>query len=158
MFMIIQKDSSVGESVTEGMSTPHEKTAKQVKAAISKKVQRQQKKQRRWSSEQSGVSEVSAAGVKPPHGRRYTPFPVTARDRERGTGDEEEEEEDLDVEEKVAEMMKTGSQKQEEKEPIDLLPIMDPAFGPVRTRMTWHRPALAVSVSVCVHPCPSIKA
>ncbi|XP_029626430.1 calcium-binding protein 1-like [Salmo trutta] len=131
MFMIIQKDSSAGGGVTEGMSTPQEKTAKQVKAAISKKVQKQQNKQRRQSSEQSGVSEVSAAGVKPPHGRRYsqnpTPFPVTARDKERGTGDEEE---DLDVEDKLADMMKTGGQKQQEKEPIDLLPIMDPAFGP----------------------------
>ncbi|CAB1337292.1 unnamed protein product [Coregonus sp. 'balchen'] len=98
-----------------------------VKAAISKKVQKQQNKQKRWSSEQSGDSEVSAAGVKPTHGRRYsqtpTPFP---RDRERGTGDEEEEEEDLNVEDKVADMIKTGGQKQEEKEPIDLLPIMDP--------------------------------
>ncbi|XP_042181598.1 calcium-binding protein 2-like [Oncorhynchus tshawytscha] len=133
MFMIIQKESSAGGGVTEGMSTPQEKTAKQVKAAISKKVQKQQNKQRRRSSEQSGVPEVSAAGVKPPHGRwcsqNPTPFPVSARDKERGTGDEEE---DLDVEDKVADMMRTGGRKQQEKEPIDLLPIMDPAFGPDR--------------------------
>uniref|UniRef100_A0A8C7MLR0 Calcium binding protein 2b n=1 Tax=Oncorhynchus kisutch TaxID=8019 RepID=A0A8C7MLR0_ONCKI len=106
----------------------------QVKAAISKKVQKQQIKQSRRSSEQSGDSEVSAAGVNPPHGRRYsqtpTPFP---RDRERGTEDEEEAEEDLDVEDlDVADMMKMSGQKQEEKESIDLLPIMDPAFGPDR--------------------------
>ncbi|XP_052366311.1 calcium-binding protein 2-like isoform X3 [Oncorhynchus keta] len=134
MFMIIPKDSSAGGGGSAGMSSPHGKSAKQVKAAISKKVQKQQIKQRRRSSEQSGDSEVSAAGVNPPHGRRYsqtpTPFP---RDRERGTEDEEEAEEDLDVEDlDVADMMKTSGQKQEEKESIDLLPIMDPAFGPDR--------------------------
>ncbi|XP_010900073.1 calcium-binding protein 2 isoform X1 [Esox lucius] len=129
MFMIIPKDSSAGGGGGAGkMSTPQEKSAKQVKAAISKKVQKQQSKQTRRPGDQGGAPDVSVTGAPPPQVRRHRQsaarFPVPARD--------EEEEEDLDREDQVADMMKTCVQKEEETEPTDFLPIMDPVFGPDR--------------------------
>ncbi|KAJ8015575.1 hypothetical protein DPEC_G00027540 [Dallia pectoralis] len=125
MFMIIPKDPAAGAAAgTCKMTTPQEKTAKQVKAAITKKVLKQQSKQAVRSDDHAGASDVPLPQARRP-GQNPTRFPVATRDER-----DEEEEEDQDVEDQVANMMKTRVQKEEEEEPLDFLPIMDPVFGP----------------------------
>ncbi|XP_036406789.1 calcium-binding protein 2a isoform X1 [Megalops cyprinoides] len=105
MFMIIREGSSGGGGSTTVMNGPQEKTAKQVQAAIKKKVEKQKKR----SGEMNGGTEATGSGGK--HGRPRAPSICSAPERE-----EEEEEEEQEL-------------KKREKEQLDLLPIVDSVFG-----------------------------
>ncbi|KAG9272226.1 calcium-binding protein 2-like isoform X1 [Astyanax mexicanus] len=107
MFMIIREGSAAGGGTTAGMSAPQERTAKQVQAAIKKKVEKQKKQ-----LEMGVVEAFSTNGA--PKGRKRPSAPPERR------GDEEEE-----VEEDGA----PETEEQCEKEDIDLVPIVDSVFG-----------------------------
>ncbi|XP_022539239.1 calcium-binding protein 2 isoform X1 [Astyanax mexicanus] len=107
MFMIIREGSAAGGGTTAGMSAPQERTAKQVQAAIKKKVEKQKKQ-----LEMGVVEAFSTNGAS--KGRKRPSAPPERR------GDEEEE-----VEEDGA----AETEEQCEKEDIDLVPIVDSVFG-----------------------------
>ncbi|XP_026112337.1 calcium-binding protein 2 [Carassius auratus] len=109
MFMIIREGSAGGADSTSGMSAPPERTAKQVQAAIKKKVEKQRKQV------EMGVVEVFNSNLRPKMGQRKNqPLHPPSRS---GDGEEEEEEEPA----------KTGEPK--EKEELDLRTIVDSVFG-----------------------------
>ncbi|KAM3866721.1 calcium-binding protein 2-like [Diretmus argenteus] len=125
MFMIIREGSSAGGGSVGAMSSPPEQSAKQVQAAIKKKVE----KQKRRKTELAGlavVADVQAVGQRH-HRQRPSQIPYKAM----GEEEEEEEEEDM-LEEKLEEMMEGMEQKEkqiEEEEHTDLLPIVESVFG-----------------------------
>ncbi|XP_030634891.1 calcium-binding protein 2 isoform X1 [Chanos chanos] len=110
MFMIIREGSAGGPGGTSGMSAPPQRTAKQVQAAIRKKVEKQKKQ-----SSEMGVVEVFAGGAKRPQVQR--PKPSIPPERRSGEEDEEEEQDVVENEE------------QKESGEADLGPIVDSVFG-----------------------------
>ncbi|XP_059371962.1 calcium-binding protein 2-like isoform X1 [Carassius carassius] len=108
MFMIIREGSAGGAGSTSGMNAPPERTAKQVQAAIKKKVEKQRK-------QETGVVEAFNSNTRPKMGQKKNQ-PIHPPSR-RGDGEEEEEEEPAE----------TGEPK--EKEELDLGPIVDSVFG-----------------------------
>ncbi|XP_030001355.1 calcium-binding protein 2-like isoform X1 [Sphaeramia orbicularis] len=118
MFMII-REPSAGGGGGGAMSAVPERSAKQVQAAIKKKVQKQKKR----TNEQSGVSGDSQASTpQPPRRQKPSQIPPMA-----AVEDTEE------LEEKLEELMEGPQRKEKEKEkevePVDLLPIVDSVFG-----------------------------
>ncbi|XP_072519756.1 calcium-binding protein 2 [Salminus brasiliensis] len=107
MFMIIREGSAAGGGSAAGMSAPPERTAKQVQAAIKKKVEKQRKQL------EMGVVEAFSSNATPKRRQRQNAPP-----ERRGDG-EEEVEEDGGAE----------SEEQREKEDVDLVPIVDSVFG-----------------------------
>lgn len=108
MFMII-REGSAGGAVTTGMSGSQERTAKQVQAAIKKKVEKQKKQV------EMGVVEAFSSNTRPKV-RQKRNKPIRASNRADG-GEEEDEEESAD----------TGELK--EREEIDLVPLVASVFG-----------------------------
>ncbi|XP_048031998.1 calcium-binding protein 2 [Megalobrama amblycephala] len=109
MFMIIREGSAGGAGSTGGMSAPPERTAKQVQAAIKKKVEKQRKQG------EMGVVDVFNGNVRPKMGQRKNqPIHPPSRDED---GAEEIEEEPLETEES------------KEKVELDLVPIVESVFG-----------------------------
>ncbi|KAA8588905.1 hypothetical protein FQN60_010250, partial [Etheostoma spectabile] len=127
MFMIIREPSAGGGAAA--MSAPQERSAKQpptpsqVQAAIKKKMEKQKK---RTNEQRGSVGEVKTATPQPPRHQKFGQFPQTtaaaAEDRK-------------SLEEELEEMMEgpqgTERQKEEDGEPVDLLPIVDSVFGQV---------------------------
>ncbi|XP_034398694.1 calcium-binding protein 2 isoform X1 [Cyclopterus lumpus] len=119
MFMIIREPSSGGGSAG-GMSVPSERSAKQVQAAIKKKLEKQKQ---RSNGQAGGVGVIQTA--QPPRHHKSGQFPqMTA-----ATASEDRE----TLEEELAEMMegppRGKGEKEEEGEPVDLLPMVDSVFG-----------------------------
>ncbi|KAK2890981.1 hypothetical protein Q8A67_013624 [Cirrhinus molitorella] len=110
MFMIIREGSAGGAGSTGGMSAPPERTAKQVQAAIKKKVEKQRKQV------DMGVVEVFSSNSRPKIGQKKNQ-PIHPPSRS-GDGEEEEDEEPVETE---------GEPK--EKEELDLGTIVDSVFG-----------------------------
>ncbi|XP_056328573.1 calcium-binding protein 2 [Danio aesculapii] len=110
MFMIIREGSAPGAGGTGGMSAPPERTAKQVQAAIKKKVE----KQRRQS--ETGLSEAFNSNTRAKMAQKKSQ-PVQPPRR---AGEEEEEEEPVEAEE---------TEEPKEKEDSDLGPIVESVFG-----------------------------
>ncbi|KAL7886191.1 hypothetical protein AOLI_G00064860 [Acnodon oligacanthus] len=109
MFMIIREGSAAGGGSAAGMSAPPERTAKQVQAAIKKKVEKQRRQL------EMGVVEAFSSSTKPKRRQRHS---QTAPLERRG-GEDEEEDEDAANE----------TEEQREKEDADLVPIVDSVFG-----------------------------
>ncbi|KTG46936.1 hypothetical protein cypCar_00019936 [Cyprinus carpio] len=109
MFMIIREGSAGGAGSTGGMNAPPERTAKQVQAAIKKKVEKQRKQV------ETGVVEAFNSNTRPKMGQKKNQ-PIHPPSRS-GDGEEEEEEEPAE----------NGEPK--EKEELDLRPIVDSVFG-----------------------------
>ncbi|KAM4621148.1 calcium-binding protein 2 isoform 1-T1 [Polymixia lowei] len=116
MFMFIREGSTSGGG-GGSMNAPQEKSAKQVQAAIKKKLE----KQKRRNSE-AGMAEAQAVGPRHPRGPKPPQIPLRAS-----------AEDGQELEDKLAEMMEGTQQKEREremeKEPADLLPIVDSVFG-----------------------------
>ncbi|KAM9356835.1 calcium-binding protein 2-like [Symphorus nematophorus] len=118
MFMII-REPSAGEGSPGRMSAPPERSAKQVQAAIKKKLEKQ-KKQARTNE----LGDIQTATPQPPRhqkpGQTLQATAAAAEDRE-------------SLEEVLEEMMegpqRRDREKQEEVEPVDLLPIVTSVFG-----------------------------
>ncbi|XP_054647119.1 calcium-binding protein 2 isoform X1 [Dunckerocampus dactyliophorus] len=118
MFMIIRESTAAGGGAT-AMSVPQERTAKQVQAAIKKKVE----KRRKRTNGQGGDIQVSTP--QPGRTQRGVHTPQTPSDDGRT------------LEDRLEEMME-GPQRRdkvreevvrEEEAPVDLLPIVDSVFG-----------------------------
>ncbi|XP_066505698.1 calcium-binding protein 2 isoform X1 [Hoplias malabaricus] len=109
MFMIIREGSAAGGGSAAGMTAPPERTAKQVQAAIKKKVEKQRRQL------EMGVVEAFSSSAKPKRRQRKGEASATER---RGDEDEDEDEE-------------AGNEleEQQEKEDVDLVPIVDSVFG-----------------------------
>uniref|UniRef100_A0A3P8VAM0 Calcium binding protein 2b n=2 Tax=Cynoglossus semilaevis TaxID=244447 RepID=A0A3P8VAM0_CYNSE len=132
MFMLIREPSAAGGGAG-AMSAPAARTAKQVQAAIKRKVE----KQRKRSIEQTvgggggdggggGGGDVPSAPRQP--ARRQKP---KRRPQVMTTTESEDR---ASLEEKLEEMMegrqrKEETEKEEEAEPVDLLPMVDSMFG-----------------------------
>ncbi|KAM9377460.1 calcium-binding protein 2 isoform 1-T1 [Pholidichthys leucotaenia] len=118
MFMIIREPTAAGGA--GAMSVPQERSAKQVQAAIRKKVEKQKKR-----SGDQGAGDVQTAAPQPPRHHRSRQLPQTP------TAEAAEDSEAL--EEQLEEMMEGPRRRQKEKEkeaePEDLLPIVDAVFG-----------------------------
>ncbi|XP_077388277.1 calcium-binding protein 2 isoform X1 [Festucalex cinctus] len=120
MFMIIRESTAAGGGAV-AMSVPQERTAKQVQAAIKKKVE----KQRKRTSEQGGgiTAEIQVAAPQLGHNHRSVHLAKTASENGRT------------LEERLEDMMEGAQRKDgvreevEELEPVDLLPIVDSVFG-----------------------------
>ncbi|CAK6971944.1 calcium-binding protein 2-like isoform X2 [Scomber scombrus] len=118
MFMIIRESTAVvGGAVA--MSTPQERSAKQVQAAIKKKVEKQR---RRSNDNGGGGGDIQVATQQPPRHQRPRQIPQTITAAE----DREEEEE---LEEMMEGAQRKEKEREKEVEPIDLLPIVDSVFG-----------------------------
>ncbi|XP_034038043.1 calcium-binding protein 2-like [Thalassophryne amazonica] len=118
MFMIIRETPAAG-GAPGGMSTPQERSAKQVQAAIKKKVE----KQRKRHSEHGGDPADTHAGV-----------PQPARQKGTSRVSQLAATEDQEMLEERLEKMMEGTQRMkkeqaEEAEPVDLLPIVASVFG-----------------------------
>ncbi|XP_069550692.1 calcium-binding protein 2-like [Brachyistius frenatus] len=121
MFMII-REPSAGEGGTGGMSAPQERSAKQVQAAIKKKVEKQK---RRGNGQDRGAVDTPTATPQPLCHQKSRQLPQMM------PAEASEDSEALD--DTLDEMME-GPQKGErdgekEGEPVDLLPIVDSVFG-----------------------------
>ncbi|XP_071772679.1 calcium-binding protein 2 isoform X1 [Centroberyx gerrardi] len=118
MFMII-RETSAGGGGTGAMSAPQEKTAKQVQAAIKRKVEKQK---RRTNEQGGGVGEVQAAVPRHPRHQRAAQIPHKVAGEDRRA-----------LEEELEEMMEGPQHREKERErevePTDLLPIVDSVFG-----------------------------
>ncbi|KAI7801730.1 calcium-binding protein 2 isoform X2 [Triplophysa rosa] len=108
MFMII-REGSAGVASTTGMSAPHERTAKQVQAAIKKKVEKQKKQI------EMGVVEAFSSNTRPKVRQKWNK-PIQSNKKADGGEEEDEEEHD-----------ETGEPK--EKEETDLVAIVASVFG-----------------------------
>ncbi|CAM9141629.1 unnamed protein product, partial [Lampetra planeri] len=118
MFMII-RESSAGGGDAGAMSVPQERTAKQVQAAIKKKVE----KRRKQSDEQrGGAADIQTSTPQPPrlHRAAHIGLRTTTAAEDR-------------LEETLEEMMEGPQRRDRESEkgegPVDLLPIVDSVFG-----------------------------
>ncbi|XP_068443958.1 calcium-binding protein 2 isoform X1 [Clinocottus analis] len=120
MFMIIREPSSGGGGAG-GMSAPSERSAKQVQAAIKKKLEKQK---RRNSEQTGGAGDAQTVKPQPARYQKSRQFPQMA-----AAAAEVKE----TLEEELAEMMagpqRGEMEKEEEGEPVDLLPIVDSVFG-----------------------------
>ncbi|XP_058504964.1 calcium-binding protein 2-like [Solea solea] len=118
MFMLIREPSAGGGG---SQNVPAERSAKQVQAAIKKKVEKQKKQ----ANKQGGKNGNAPAATQNHKSSRIAKMMAMAEPEDR-----EELKEEL--EEKLEQMME-GRQRREEKEeeaePIDLLPIVDSVFG-----------------------------
>lgn len=113
---MIIRETPAGGSAPGAMSAPPERTAKQVQAAIKKKVEKQKKR----GNEQGKVSGEEPT-TQPPRRKKATQVP-------RQTSRIEDAQE---LEEKFEELMEGPHRKDKEKEeePVDLFPIVDSVFG-----------------------------
>ncbi|XP_043112843.1 calcium-binding protein 2 isoform X1 [Puntigrus tetrazona] len=110
MFMIIREGSAGGAGSTGGMSAPPERSAKQVQAAIKKKVEKQRKQV------ETGVVEVFNSNTRPKMGQKKNqPIHPPSKSGE-GEGEEEKEEH-------------VEAPEPKEKEDLNLRPIVDSVFG-----------------------------
>ncbi|XP_068181867.1 calcium-binding protein 2 isoform X1 [Antennarius striatus] len=120
MFMIIRETSAGGASGAT-MSAPQTKSAKQVQAAIKRKVEKQKK---RINEQGGGPVDISPASPQPPwHPRSRQPPRVTAATAAEPTDA---------IEETLEEMLQGPQRRERDKEdvkPVDLLPIVDSVFG-----------------------------
>ncbi|XP_033993967.1 calcium-binding protein 2-like [Trematomus bernacchii] len=114
MFMIIRESSSAGGGGAV-MSAPHERSAKQVQASIKKKME----KQKRRSSAAGAAGDIQTA---PPPRHQKTSFPTAAAAEDSETQDEE-------LDELMEGPQGRGREREEEGEPVDLLPIVESVFG-----------------------------
>ncbi|KAK5864788.1 hypothetical protein PBY51_016001 [Eleginops maclovinus] len=115
MFMIIREPSAGGGGA--GMSAPQERSAKQVQAAIKKKME----KQKRRTSAGGGAGDIQTATPQPPRPPKPS-FHSAAAAEDSETLDEE-------LEELMEGPQGRERAKEEEGEPVDLLPIVDSVFG-----------------------------
>ncbi|XP_049441823.1 calcium-binding protein 2-like isoform X2 [Epinephelus fuscoguttatus] len=114
MFMIIREPSAaVGGA--GAMSAPQERSAKQVQAAIKKKLEKQKKR-----TNDGGVADIQT--VTTPHQKPSQFPPAAAAEDDRELLDEE-------LEELMEGPHRREKEKEEEGEPVDLLPIVDSVFG-----------------------------
>ncbi|XP_028314691.1 calcium-binding protein 2-like [Gouania willdenowi] len=123
MFMIIREPSAAG-AAGAAMNVPHERSAKQVQAAIKRKVQKQ--KSRRGELEGRNTDIQIVTPQPPRHQKRRQSQPQTMM------GDVSEDSEALEEqqeEERMEGPQKRGQQDEEEEDPVDLLPIVDSVFG-----------------------------
>ncbi|XP_067312616.1 calcium-binding protein 2 isoform X1 [Pseudorasbora parva] len=111
MFMIIREGSAGGAGSTSGMSGPPERSAKQVQAAIKKKVEKQRKQV------EMGVVEVFNSNAKPKGGQKVGKNQPIHPPSRGGDGEEELEEEPAETEES------------KENLELDLVPIVESVFG-----------------------------
>ncbi|KAM8732616.1 calcium-binding protein 2 isoform 1-T1 [Acanthopagrus schlegelii] len=118
MFMIIRETPAAGGGAG-AMSAPSERSAKQVQAAIKKKMEKQKK---RASGQGDSLGIPSATPQPPRHQRPGPALQATAAVPE-----------DTESLEETLEEMMDGPQRREremeEVEPVDLLPIVDSVFG-----------------------------
>ncbi|XP_074529866.1 calcium-binding protein 2-like [Halichoeres trimaculatus] len=123
MFMIIRETPAAGGGAA-GMSAPPERSAKQVQAAIKKRVEKQKKR----SGDQGGSApDVQITSPLPPHLQRPAVAAVSEAE-----GAEQCEELDRTLEEIMEGPLRREKEKEKEKEeaePADLLPIVDSVFG-----------------------------
>ncbi|KAM6953063.1 calcium-binding protein 2 isoform 1-T1 [Lycodopsis pacificus] len=119
MFMLIREPSAGGGS--SAMSAPSEKSAKQVQAAIKRKLEKQKQ---RSNGQGGGDGDAQTATPQPPLHRKSNQFPrMMAAAAEDSDSLEEEPDE-------MMERPQRGErEKEEEGEPVDLLPIVDSVFG-----------------------------
>ncbi|KAM9850408.1 calcium-binding protein 2 isoform 1-T1 [Aulostomus maculatus] len=124
MFMIIRESTAAGGGAAATMSVPQERTPKQVRAAIKKKVE----KRRKQTNEQGGdLQPAIQTLLQHPRHQRVVQISETTT-----TAEEEQA-----LEEKLEEMMEGPQRREKEKEkekekgeePVDLLPIVDSVFG-----------------------------
>ncbi|XP_073343524.1 calcium-binding protein 2-like [Pagrus major] len=118
MFMLIRETPAAGGGAG-AMSAPSERSAKQVQAAIKKKVEKQKKR----TSGQGEALGLPSATPQPPRQQRSGPAL-------QATAEVSEDRESL--EETLQEMMEGPQRREremEEVEPVDLLPIVDSVFG-----------------------------
>ncbi|KAF7228267.1 calcium-binding protein 2 isoform X1 [Nothobranchius furzeri] len=120
MFMLIREPSAAGGGAG-AMSAPPERSAKQVQAAIKKKMEKKKKQ-----SIDQGVPGGDTQSVASQQRPKPKQLPKTATETKAAEDSE-------DLEEKLEEMME-GSQrrnveKEEEEEPLDLLPMVHSVFG-----------------------------
>ncbi|XP_029297613.1 calcium-binding protein 2-like [Cottoperca gobio] len=120
MFMII-RESSAGGGGAGGMSAPQERSAKQVQAAIKKKMEKQKQ---RNNENGGGVADGQTATPQPPRHQKSRQFPqATAAAAEDRVALHEE------LEDVMEGPQGREREKEEEREPVDLLPIVDSVFG-----------------------------
>ncbi|XP_075959457.1 calcium-binding protein 2-like isoform X1 [Anarhichas minor] len=132
MFMLIREPSAGGGS-SGAMSAPSEKSAKQVlpqpsatpqvQAAIKKKLEKQKK---RSNGQGGGDGDPQTATPQPPRHRKSSQFPRMMA-AAAAAEDSETLEEELD--EMMERPQRGEREKEEEGEPVDLLPIVDSVFG-----------------------------
>ncbi|MED6266562.1 Calcium-binding protein 1 [Characodon lateralis] len=121
MFMLIREPSAAGGGAA-AMSTPQEKSAKQVQAAIKRKMERQKRR-----SIEQGMLVAEGQGMThlPPQCQKSRQLPRTM------TAEAAEDSEAL--EEQLEEMLegphRGNKEKEAEEEPADLLPIVNSVFG-----------------------------
>ncbi|XP_061582278.1 calcium-binding protein 2 isoform X1 [Cololabis saira] len=126
MFMLIREPSNGGGA--GAMSAPQERSAKQVQAAIKKKVERE----RRRSIEQGRLAaDIQNMTPQPQNRQRSKQLPQTGTAEAAEAPEAAEDREAL--EEKLEEMMegsqRTHMEQEKEANPADLLPIVDSVFG-----------------------------
>ncbi|KAK2849098.1 hypothetical protein Q5P01_008932 [Channa striata] len=115
MFMIIREPSAAGGNPA-AMSAAPERTAKQVQAAIKKKVEKQKKK---TNEQGGGAGDIQTATTQPARLQKSAQM-TTAEDR-------------ASLDERLDEMLegphRREKEKENEEEPVDLLPIVDSVYG-----------------------------
>ncbi|KAM6924105.1 calcium-binding protein 2 isoform 1-T1 [Xenentodon cancila] len=126
MFMLIREPSAGGGA--GAMSAPQERSAKQVQAAIKKKVERQRKR----SIEQGRLaSDIQNLSPQPQNSQKSKQLPQTATAEAAETPEAAEDSEAL--KEKLEEMLegpqRRNMEQEKEADPADLLPIVDSVFG-----------------------------
>ncbi|KAM4732119.1 calcium-binding protein 2-like isoform 2-T2 [Anableps anableps] len=120
MFMLIREPSAGGGG--GAMSAPPERSAKQVQAAIKRKMERQ----KRRSIEQGMlIAEGQGATLMPPQRQKSRQLPQTMT--------AEAAEDSKALEEQLEEMLegprRSSEEKEVEEDPTDLLPIVNSVFG-----------------------------
>uniref|UniRef100_A0A8D3BAZ7 Calcium binding protein 2b n=1 Tax=Scophthalmus maximus TaxID=52904 RepID=A0A8D3BAZ7_SCOMX len=117
MFMIIREPSAAGGS-SATMSAPPQRSAKQVQAAIKRKVEKQRK---RTNGLGGGGGDVHAPTPHPASHHRSSQYPQTMTTAATKDGEM--------LEEMMEGRQRREKEKEEEAEPVDLLPIVDSVFG-----------------------------
>ncbi|KAM4586942.1 calcium-binding protein 2 isoform 1-T1 [Fundulus diaphanus] len=121
MFMLI-REPSAGGGGAGAMSAPQERSAKQVQAAIKRKMERQ----RRRSIEQGMLVAEGQAMTHLPPQRQKTRQPPQTTAAEAAEDSEALEEQ---LEEMLEGPRRSKREKEPEEEPVDLLPIVNSVFG-----------------------------
>ncbi|XP_043982317.1 calcium-binding protein 2 isoform X2 [Gambusia affinis] len=124
MFMLIREPSAGAGGGS--MSTPPERSAKQIQASIKRKMERQ----KRRSIEQGMLmAEGLGATHMPPQRQRFRQPPQTTAAEAAEDSEALEEQLEEQLEEMLEGRRRTSEEKEEEEDSADLLPIVNSVFG-----------------------------